>query len=100
MKTRFSCHKPDILFLLALFVSLGMFLSTSTLASESLFSKQGLAQLLDGDVQLAPVGHGGGGLHMTFESPSQENHAMYVSKLSNNPASTGQGVYLSIQLPW
>ncbi len=100
MKTGFSFHKPDNLFLLALFVSLGMFLSTSASAAESLFSMQGLSQLIDGDLQLAPVGHSGGAVHMTFDSPSEETNAMYVSVLDNNSGGTEQGVYLSVQMPW
>ncbi len=43
-------------------------------AAETLFSKAHFSQLLEGDVELAPVGHRAG-LHMTFKSPSDYGDA-------------------------
>jgi hypothetical protein len=98
MKTRLHSHKPDALFLLALIVGLGMFLSTGVHAAENLFSQDGFRQLVKGDLQLAPVGHHGA-VRMTFVSPAQEDHAIYVSQADRSTTDT-QGVHLSVKLPW
>ncbi len=99
MKTRYSNRKPDALFLLALIVSLGVFMSTGATAAETLFSKAGFSELMDGDLKLAAVGNNGAGLHMTFKSPSREQNALYVSH-ADNPVKSDHGVHLSVQMPW
>jgi hypothetical protein len=99
MKTRYSNRKPDALFLLALIVSLGVFMSTGATAGETLFSKAGFSRLMDGDLNLAEVGNNGAGLHMTFKSPSRTQNALYVSHADNHVKSD-RGVHLSVQMPW
>jgi len=104
MKIRFSNRMPDALFLLALIVSIGVFISTGATAAEtrdvSLFSKAGFTSLVDGDVKLAPVGNHGAGLHMTFKSPSRSEHALYVSSNAGDYAMKDHGVHLSVKMPW
>jgi hypothetical protein len=104
MKFHFSRRKPDALLWLALLVGLGAVLSTSSHAEEFLFSGNGLStlhlsKLMDGDLQLAPVGRRGGVLQMSFQSPSQVDHALYVSQ-SDNATGLAHGVCLSVKLPW
>jgi hypothetical protein len=104
MHSRISRSKPDVLLLLALVAALGVFLSGRAHAEKYLFSENGISvphfsQLMDGDLRLAPVGHGGGVLQMSFNSPSQENRALYVSQ-SDNAAGLDQGIRLSVKLPW
>jgi hypothetical protein len=106
---------PDTLFLLALIVSLGVFVSTGAsaaekkgeylfskagLTDESLFSKAGFSRLAGGDLKLVPVGNHGAGLHMTAKSPSRLENAVYVSKADNNNGKIDHGVYLSVKMPW
>jgi hypothetical protein len=100
MKTRFSCRKPDTLILLALFVSLGMFLSTNARAAESLFDMGSLSKLLHGDMdmKLVPVGKHGG-VRMTLKSPSQEDRALYVNQ-ADNGVKIDRGIRLSVKVPW
>jgi hypothetical protein len=100
MKTRFPCRKPDSLILLALFVSLGMFLSTNARAEESLFDMGSLRKILHGDMDMrvVPVGKHGG-LRMTLKSPSQEGSALYVSQ-ADNGVQIDRGIRLSVKVPW
>lgn len=100
MKTRFTCNKLDTLFLLALFVGLAMFLSTSAQAAENPFDMGSITKLLHGDMdmQLVPVGKHGG-LRMTLKSPSQEDRALYVSQ-ADNGVKIERGIHLSVKVPW
>jgi hypothetical protein len=99
MNSRHNSRRPDLLFILVLIVSLGVFVSTGASAAESLFSKEGLGHLIDGDMKLARVGSQGAGLHMTFKSPSRENNAVYISS-ADNYSSKDSGVHLSVRMPW
>ncbi len=93
--------KPALLlFLLALCVSLGMLLTFPVQADDDLFSSLGLSRWVDrdGDLQLAPVGKNGV-LQVSLQSPSQEDHALYTSRVSG-PVNLDQGVHLSVKLPW
>jgi hypothetical protein len=99
MKIKYTNRKPDTLFLLALIVSLGVFMSTGATAAETLFGKASFSRMMDGDMKLAQVGAQGAGLHMTFKSPSRENEALYVSQ-ADNYSSKDHGVHLSVQMPW
>ncbi len=100
MKSRYSCLKSDTLILLALFVSLGMFLSTNARAEESQFDMGSLRKVLlgDMDMKLVPVGKHGT-LRMTLKSPSQENSALYVNQ-ADNGVNIERGVRLSVNVPW
>jgi hypothetical protein len=99
MKSRFTTRRPDALFLLALIVSLGVFISTSAGAAETLFSKAGISELMEGNVKLAPVGIKGASLYMSTKSPSRENKALYISDVDNF-SMKDHGLHLSLQMPW
>ena len=104
MKSRYTNRMPDALFLLALIVSLGVFVSTGASAAETtdapLFSMAGFSGLMGGDFKLAPVGNHGAGLHMTFKSPSRTEKALYVSSNTNDFSVKDHGVHLSVKMPW
>jgi hypothetical protein len=99
MKFRFTARRPDALFLLALIVSLGVLMSTSASAADSLFSKVGISELMEGNVKLVPVGNKGASLHMSTKSPSRENKALYISDIDNF-SMKDHGVHLSLKMPW
>ncbi len=99
MNKRNTIRKPDSLFLLVLVVGVGMVISTGVSAADTLFSKAGFSELLDGNMKLARVGNQGAGLHMSFKSPSRENNALYVSR-ADKDTSNDRGVHLSVQIPW
>ena len=67
-------------------------------AAETLFSKAHFSQLLEGDVELAPVGHRAG-LHMTFKSPSDYGDAFNAAH-ADSPGGNGSGVHFSLRMPW
>ena len=91
-------RKPKILLLISLLLGAAGFLPTTSCAADALFTKGLFSQLLDGDVQLAPVGRRAG-LHMTFESSSGSTDAFSAAH-ADRPDGGGAGVHLSVRMPW
>ncbi|MGB5473042.1 MAG: hypothetical protein WBQ78_06165 [Gammaproteobacteria bacterium] len=67
-------------------------------AADSLFSKAHFSELLEGDVELAPVGNRAG-LHMAFKSPTDYGDAFNAAH-SDSPRGNGSGVHFSVRMPW
>jgi hypothetical protein len=99
MNKRYNHRKPDSLFLLVLIVGLGVFVSTGVSAAETLFSKATIARMMEGNMQLVPVGSKGGALHMSTKSPSRDENALYISN-ADNFSMQDHGVHLSFKMPW
>jgi len=98
MNSNHTLPLPRILVLIsALFVSTWV-IPGSVAAEETLFSKTGFSQLMEGDVQLASVGQTAG-LHMTFKSPSDSRDAFSAVHADHHSTSSA-GIHLSVRMPW
>jgi hypothetical protein len=89
---------PRFLVLIAVLVSSAWVMPGAAGAAETQYSKSRFAQLLDGDVQLAPVGQRAG-LHMTFKSPSDTSDA-FNALHADHHGFNSTGIHLSVRMPW
>ena len=90
--------KSKVLLLMSVLLGCAGFMPTTSCAAETLFSKAHFSELLEGDVELAPVGNRAG-LHMTFKSPSDYGDAFNAAH-ADRPGGNGSGVHLSVRMPW
>jgi hypothetical protein len=97
MKCNQLILNPKALLMTALLLVPAVVLPGAASAAETLTGKGYFSQLLDGDVQLAPVGQRGG-LHMTFGSASDAGDA-FDAVHADRPGSSG-GIHLSVRMPW
>jgi len=99
MKRKHHFPQSRALCLISLLVGAACIMPTMSLAAESLFSKARFTDILDGDVQLAPLGHRAG-LHMTFGSAPDAEAVYSAAHSDNNLRNGGSGVHLSVRMPW
>jgi hypothetical protein len=97
MNSKHLLHTPKVLLLTSILLGPAWLAPASATAAETQFSKSRFRQLLDGDVQLAPVGQRAG-LHLTFKSPSNSSDAFSAGYADNQGSNSG--VRLSIKMPW
>lgn len=97
MKHNHRIHRTRVLLLMTLTLGMSWFIPATGSAAERTVGKGYFAQLLDGDVRLAPVGHRAG-LHMTFSTPPTAGDA--YDAVHSDRSGSGGGVHLSIRLPW
>jgi len=97
MKSKHSLHKSKVLLVMSMLLGSACFMPAPASAMESLFSKSRFSQLLDGDVQLAPIGQRGG-LHMTFGSPTESRDAF--NAVHADAIGGSSGVHLTVKMPW
>jgi hypothetical protein len=93
-------RKLDPLMLLAILVSLAVLMTSVADAAEPFYNTLSLADIQDQEVQLAPVGRHGAGVHMSY----QTNPYMYeppTSRPSNvQQTSSSPTFFLSVRVPW
>ncbi len=98
MTSNNTIHMPRFLVLIAVLFASAWVMPGAATAAENQFSKSRFAQLMDGDVQLAPVGQRAG-LHMTFKSPSESRDA-FNAVHADHHGFNSTGIHLSVRMPW
>ena len=91
-------HKLDPLLLMTLLVTLSVFMTTAVDAADaSFFSNPNLPDLINGDVTLAEVGHRGADIHMSFQTPVNNERLESRDASLNVPVAD---LFLSVRIPW
>lgn len=98
MNSKYFFCKSRIHLLSSMLLGYACCMPATASATDSIFNKMRFDQLVDGDVELAPVGHRGG-LHMTFKSPVENKDAFSAVHADNQGAGT-RGIHLSVSMPW
>jgi len=96
MNSKHLFYTPKVLLLTSILLGSAWLVPVPATAAETLFSKARFRQLLDGDVQLAPVGQRAG-LHLTFKSPSNSDA---FSAAHADKQGSSSGIRLSVKMPW
>jgi hypothetical protein len=99
MMSKLLFRKIDVLYMIFMLMAVALATPAASVAAEPLFSKARFSELLDGDVQLATLGHHAG-LHMMFKSPTDSSDATSAPHADKHLGSGGSGVRLNVTMPW
>ena len=93
-------RKPESLMLMALLISLSVFMTTAVDAGETFFSNPNLPDLINGDIKLTEVGHHGAGVHMSFQTPANNLSNTKPGNLDATQYVPAADISLSVRIPW
>ena len=93
-------HRSDPLPVLVLAAMLGALPASTAGAEEAFLDSPNLADLEDGDIKLARLGHSSSAVHMSFMSPSLEAASGPDRETAAVSTDTLPDVYLSLRLSW
>ncbi len=91
-----NCRRPGLMTSLAVFVTLGVVLSTAHAGSRDEFSASGASASRLGHL---PMGAGQGALQLSLNQPAQFQKAV-SAPLGSRATDSGRGLYVSLHMPW
>ncbi|MEN8206104.1 MAG: hypothetical protein ABFS24_08825 [Pseudomonadota bacterium] len=93
-------RKLDPLMLLAIFVSLGVLMTSAVAAAEPFYNTLSLANLQDQEVRLTPVGKHGAGLHMSYQTNPYRYEPLKFNRTNVQQTVSSPTFFLSVRVPW
>jgi len=97
---KYTHRKPDPLKLLAIPVTIALFMTSAAEAAEPFHQSMNPADMADRETTLTPVGRQGAGIHMSYQSNPNQHITVNSTALNNQPTNSTPAVFLTVRVPW